>query len=108
MTPQAGMAQTTKQLFASQISLYEAGVKRNHTTAAQQSFNSAMTMIADEIAAVTTQIQNTTNPTVLATLNAQKNAMMQIQADIQVLQGNIFTNYNTIKMKLDDFKALIV
>lgn len=100
-------AQTTQQIFNTKIAEYEVGVKRNVPATAQTSFNSAMTMINDEIASVNQQIQATTNPALIATLTAKKNAMQQIQTDLQGLQGNLSGNFNQIKTKMNDFSALL-
>jgi hypothetical protein len=100
-------AQTTQQIFNTKIAEYEVGVKRNVPAVAQTSFNAAMTMVNDEIASVTQQILATTNPTVIATLTAKKNAMVQIQTDLQGLQSNLTTNFVQIKAKMNDFSALL-
>jgi len=103
----AAFAQTTQQIFNTKIAEYEVGVKRNVPATAQTSFNAAMTMITDEINSLNQQIQNTTNPGLIATLTAKKNSLQQYFNDLQSLQSNLTGNFTQIMTKMHDAAVLL-
>ena len=107
IAPVASAQTTQQQIFNTRIAEYEVGVKRNVPVAAQTAFNNAMTMISDEIASLNQQIQNATNPTVIASLTAKKNTVQQIYNDLQALQNNLSGNFTQIKNKMTDFVAVL-
>ena len=107
-TPECCAQTISPQLqLSSDINGYEAGVLRNTPGIAQSSFNSAMTIISNEINSLNQQIQNTTNQSLIATLTAKKNAEQQIYNDLQALQNNLTGNFAQIKSKLKDFLAMM-